>query len=236
MKKRMIALISGIMLTITAGMAYASGIGKEYIPIEKVGPGKNIEAENSLGELVENPVKHIGHIKDIYNEHSKILFESDINTIDENGNPVSVKQDIILNLSEDTLILDAVTGLPVKFDDINKNAAVYAWTSQAMLLSLPGQTAAHVIIVNIPSDFAAPQYVVINECETDENGNVIFTDQDGNKYSAGENTSIIPYLTRNMVSIHDLEKGRKCLVWIDDAASASEPAAFTAEKITLFAW
>ena len=236
MKKRMIALISGIMLTMTAGMAFASSIGKEYIPVEKVGPGMSIEVETSFGETVENPVKHIGHVKDIYSDSSQILFDSNINTTDEHSTPVNVKQEIILNISEETLIIDAVTGMPVRMEDINKEAAVYAWTSQAMALTLPGQTAAHVLVVNIPADFVVPQYVVINEIETDNNGNIIITDQDGIRYSAGENTVISPYLTRNIVSLQDLEKGRRCLVWVGNAASSSEPATYTAEKIMLFAW
>ncbi|MDO4439407.1 MAG: hypothetical protein Q4B86_08235 [Eubacteriales bacterium] len=236
MKKTMIALISGIMLTLTAGMAYAGGIGKEYVPSDaQVGPGIGIEVENDLGEVVENPVKFVGHVKELFADNSQILFEANIHTTDENGKPVSTTQEIILNVTEETLILDAVTGMPVKMEDINMASAVYAWTSQAMTLSLPGQTAAHVILVNIPADYAVPQYVVINEIERDSNGNITFVDQDGARYNAGENTSINPYLTRNIVTLQDLEKGSKCLVTVGKAVGKSYPATYTAENIVLFA-
>ncbi len=72
-----------------------------------------------------------------------------------NGQPAGAaeKQDVILNLSDETLILNAVDGLPVAAEDIQDGEMAYVYVSPAMALSYPPQFSAYVILTKIPADY-----------------------------------------------------------------------------------
>ena len=97
-----------------------------------------------------------------------------------------------------------------------------------MTMSLPPITNAEVIFVNIPADFKVPDYVQVDSMITDgESSQSVLTGADGTQYTLSEDCNIFPYLTRNIVTLDDLTKGRKCIVWSDEHN--------TAEKIMVFA-
>ena len=136
--------------------------------------------------------------------------------------------EIVLNLSEEVHILDASTGMPVAYDDIEDGSTVYAYIGPAMTMSLPPQSTAEMLLVNVPSDFKVPDYVEVKSMVTDgSTGESVLTASDGTEYVLAEDCNIFPYLTRNIVTLDDLTQGRKCLVW-----SAEDN---TAEKIMVFA-
>ena len=136
--------------------------------------------------------------------------------------------EIVLNLSEEVYILDASTGMPVAYDEIEDGSTVYAYIGPAMTMSLPPQSTAEMLLVNVPSDFKVPDYVEVKSMVTDgSTGESVLTASDGTEYVLAEDCNIFPYLTRNIVTLDDLTQGRKCLVW-----SAEDN---TAEKIMVFA-
>lgn len=147
----------------------------------------------------------------------------------DNQSGLSSSGEIILNVSsERTYILDAVTGLPVAVEDIADGDTVYTYIGPAMTMSLPPITNAEVIFVNIPADFKVPDYVQVDSMITDgESSQSVLTGADGTQYTLSEDCNILPYLTRNIVTLDDLTKGRKCIVWSDEHN--------TAEKIMVFA-
>ena len=60
----------------------------------------------------------------------------------ENSNESNPNSEIIVHLSETTYLIDAVTGDPMKTEDLKDGDTVYAWVGPAMALSLPPQAAA----------------------------------------------------------------------------------------------
>ena len=71
-------------------------------------------------------------------------------------------------------------------------------------------------------------------CSSDLAGKVADTDgtktlegADGTRYKLADQVEILPFLTRNIVMLEDIEEGSKCLVWLN-----SEDVI---EKIVLFA-
>lgn len=108
-----------------------------------------------------------------------------------------------------------------------------------MTMSLPPQTTAQVIIVNVPEDASAPMYVIAKEVSRDGDA-VIITDQDGVKWRADADSQVSPYLTRNIVTLEDIEAGTRMIISQDSETSTSgtEKAADAdayAAKIMLFA-
>ena len=64
----------------------------------------------------------------------------------ENSNESNPNSEIIVHLSETTYLIDAVTGDPMKAEDLKDGDTVYAWVGPAMALSLPPQAAATIVL------------------------------------------------------------------------------------------
>lgn len=74
-----------------------------------------------------------------------------------------------LNISGDTLIMDAVTHEKLALRQVKDNRPVYAYVSAAMTFSLPPQTHAFVVLANLPEGYTPPsleraqeQYYLMN--------------------------------------------------------------------------
>lgn len=139
--------------------------------------------------------------------------------------------EVILNISDDTLILDAVNGYPVQLDDLEDGSTVYAYVGPAMTMSLPPITNAELILCQIPADFKVPDYVEIKSVVADAaSGSAVLTTTDGVEFEISQDCQILPYLTRNIVTLSDLSEGKKCLIWSDDQNVASKIVLFAAEE------
>ena len=139
----------------------------------------------------------------------------------DNQSGVSSSGEIILHVADETYILDAVSGLPIKLEDIKDGDTIYAYIGPAMTMSLPPMTNATVIFANIPADAKVPDYVEVKSMITDAStSKSVLTAIDGTEYTLADDCNIFPYLTRNIVTLDDLTQGRKCVVWADDENSA----------------
>lgn len=136
----------------------------------------------------------------------------------DNQSDMSISGEIILNISgESTYILDAVTGLPLKEEDIKDGDTIYAYIGPAMTMSLPPMTNAEVIFANIAADAKVPDYIEVKSMVTDKAASKsVLTAADGTEYTLKSDCNIFPYLTKNIVTLDDLTQGRKCVVWSDE--------------------
>ena len=146
----------------------------------------------------------------------------------DNQSDMSISGEIILNVSEEyTYILDAVTGLPLKEDDIKDGDTIYVYIGPAMTMSLPPMTNADVIFANIPADAKVPDYIEVQSLVTDAaTSKSVLTAADGTEYTVESDCNIFPYLTRNIVTLDDLTQGRKCVVWSDEDNAALQIMVF----------
>lgn len=166
----------------------------------------NINLEDNVVDSYNEPYTQVwGEVADI-SEEGKILIK----------NSTNVNNEILLNVSEDTVIIDAVTGTPASVKDIKLNEGIYTYIGQAMTFSLPPMTNAKVIIINIPQDFKAPVYVKVESINKNNDGSTTIISE-GRRYKATLNnsTSIFPYRTRNIVTIEDVKVGSNLLLWED---------------------
>ena len=145
----------------------------------------------------------------------------------DNTSPASSSGEIIFHIDpEHTLVLDAVSGLPVSSEDVELGS-FEAYLGPAMTMSLPPQTTPEMVIVNIPADFRAPQYVIADGAPQQDNDGWMLKGADGAEYRITEKTQFSPYLTRNIVTMEDLKEGSACLIWQDADGAA--------ERIVIFA-
>lgn len=136
--------------------------------------------------------------------------------------------EMVVHLDPDnTLILDAMTGFPAEEGAIAPGQTLYVYISPVMTMSLPPQTTAELVLVNIPQDAGAPLYVTASGAlEADEAGGYVLKTVDGKEIKVPADCPITPFLTRQMVRLEDIAEGRKCLVWLDVCGQA--------ERIVLF--
>lgn len=134
----------------------------------------------------------------------------------DNQSGVSFEGEIVLHISdENTKMVDAVNGFPISLADIEVGEVIYAYIGQAMTMSLPPQTTAEMIIGDIPADFKAPEFVTVQSMTWNEDTSWTLVSTNGTTYHIPGETPIIPYLTRQMVTLADVTEGRELLIWSD---------------------
>ena len=128
----------------------------------------------------------------------------------------------------DAPCLDAVTGNTMNVKDLKDGDTAYAWVGPAMMLSMPPQSAASLILGNIPADYAVPQYYEITGSVITEASAVLSVAGSNDTVTVPASAQVSPYLTRNPVTLADLVPGTRILVWSD--------AQGTPEKVLVFAY
>lgn len=145
----------------------------------------------------------------------------------DNQSGISSAGEMVLQIAEETRVLDAENGFPVELSEIEEGEVIYANIGPAMTMSLPPQTTAEVIICEVPEDFKAPAYVQVVEMEQNKDDSYELTASNGVTYQVAADCQILPFLTRNIVTLQDVTESSTVLVWSD--------AENQAERLVLFA-
>ena len=171
-----------------------------------------IESAEAQPEQAEDSVRLYGPVTHM--EDGRLSIDS------QAGN--GYEGEVILNVSqESTYVLDATSGMPVELSDMKDGDTIYAYIGPAMTMSLPPMTNATMIFANVPADFKVPDYVTVKSVVTDAaSSQSVLTAEDGTKYTLADDCRIVPYLTRNIVTLDDLTQGRKAVVWSDEENTA----------------
>ncbi len=173
--------------------------------------------DTSMTELI-TPVRIYGVITDVWADQNTIVVDN------QSEASSSGELELIID-TDNTLVLDASTGYPVSLEDV-QTSSFEAYLGETMTLSLPPQTTPYVVIVNIPEDFGTPQYAIVEKVEEDEVGGASITATDGRSYVLSADTQIVPYRTKNIVSIDDIQVGSACLIWLDEDGTVSKVQIF----------
>ncbi|MEG2350013.1 MAG: hypothetical protein RSB57_05850 [Hungatella sp.] len=159
--------------------------------------------------------------------HGPITKTEDHALTINNASQDSYTGEIRINISDHTRILDAVTGYPVAYEDLRDHETAYIYVGAAMTLSLPPMANASMVLCNIPADYRVPEYLKVETLTLNSDGlSGSITTTNGTTYTIPVGTQILPYLTRNIVTIQDLVKGKTCLLWSDSRNQASKIVIF----------
>lgn len=137
------------------------------------------------------------------NEDNRLLVK---NTVED--------EEVLININEDTLIIDGVSKLPVNAANISEGTKLLSYNSQAKTFSIPPITNSKAVIVNADENSISPIFFTVNSVVENSDGTVTVTDTD-NTYmvTLNKDTAMNPYLTRNIVTINDVKIGDKLFVW-----------------------
>ncbi len=123
---------------------------------------------------------------------------------------------------ENTKVLDGENAYPEELTEIEVDDAVFAYIGQTMTLSLPPQVTAEIVFCDIPDSLRVPEFVTVTQMEQQSDGVYLLTTDNGQQYLVPETCEILPYLTKNLVTIEDIQQGTTCMVWRDEMLSAQK--------------
>lgn len=155
-----------------------------------------------------------------------------------NGSQVTISNDnqedpystIVLNITEETLILTAEDCKEKTLKDLQEGDILYAYVSPIMTRSLPPISNAELILCQIPADMMVPTYAAITEVSSDPDGSFsITTDQELVCY-INEDTVIKSLDGKTDLDSSALRPGTKILVWYQ-IATLSIPAQTNPDEI-----
>ena len=141
------------------------------------------------------------------------------------------EQQIRLNLSGSTLVVDNQTGLPANLADIQAGDRIFAYYSAAMTRSLPQQSACELILVNVGDSTPASLHEVGSVTEADGVTSVLTADG-SMMVRMDDKTVFSPLATKNIVTVQDLTPGTRFLAWYDIVALSYPGQAYT-EKVVI---
>lgn len=162
---------------------------------------------------------------------------SKINLDGETVSSILVKttdeQEIQLNLSADTLIVNNETGAAAALSDIKEGDKIYAYYSKAMTRSLPPQSACELILVGVGENTPASLHEV-GTVSTNEEGMTEVLTADGSMIiRMDDKTTYAPYKTKNIVTKADLTEGTRFLAWYDMVAMSYPGQTYTQKVVIL---
>ena len=141
-------------------------------------------------------------------------------------------QQIRLNLSDNTLVVDNETGLAANLSDIQVGDRIFAYYSAVMTRSLPPQSACELILVNVGDNTPASLHEVGSVSETDGVTSVLTAD--GSMIvRMDDQTSFSPLATKNIVTVQDLTPGTRFLAWYDIVALSYPGQTYTQKVVIL---
>ncbi len=206
-----IALISTVLLT--NSFAYAS----DNISL-------TMENPVVVAEKMPTALSYSGVVREILTEDTKLSAF----IITEDG----LNSDRRFNISEKTVVIDNESAVAQSITSIKKGDKISVYASPISTFSLPPQSMAYVILANIQKK-APAKLIKVQEIANSENGSLKITDTD-NQYVVGvtKDTVLLPYRTRQIVTMDSIEKGDYILVW-SEIMTMSIPAQITADRVVL---
>jgi hypothetical protein len=138
---------------------------------------------------------------------------------------------IVFNLEAVPYMVDCVSGQPLPLKD-RKTDNVIVYYGPIVTASMPPQSTPILIICDIPADYQAPHYGRVESLERDDNSVKVTIDGGSLIVTIERDTPISPYLTRNIVTIDNIQVGSDLLLWYPLVAM-SFPGQATAQKTVI---
>lgn len=184
----------------------------------------------------ETTTTAVPQVKESFRTGSMAIV-SKINMDGETVSSILVKttdeQDIQLNLSADTLIVNNETGAAAALSDIKEGDKIYAYYSKAMTRSLPPQSACELILVGVGENTPASLHEVGTVSTNEEGMTEVLTADGSMTIRMDDKTTYAPYKTKNIVTAADLTEGTRFLAWYDIVAMSYPGQAYTQKVVIL---
>jgi hypothetical protein len=143
---------------------------------------------------------------------------------------------VVLNISTETYVVDGESGQPMTLKD-RTGDYVTAYYGPIQTRSMPPQSNAVLVICNLTKDTPPPRYGRVEAIDRTDDQVKVTVGGGALIVKIARKTPILPYLTKNIVSIDNIEVGSDLLMWYPFVVS-SFPAQATSQKTVILgkAW
>ena len=150
-----------------------------------------------------------------------------------NDNEGAKFPELLLSVTEETAILDAVTGAVKNLEDVRDGETVYAYAGPALAPSLPPQAHAAILLCNFPADFGSPIYAEVQRVTAGEDGKISVLMTDDIVLHLSADTELLAYGAKNVPTLEDIRPGTRLLSWYT-MVMESFPAQAVPSKVMVF--
>lgn len=157
-------------------------------------------------------------------------YESGAVMIDNQSEASSMGEMLLMIDKEHTLVLEAENGYPVEPEQIQPGEMVYAYIGEAMTMSLPPQVSADLVLCQIPENGSVPEYVQVSGVKKEKEGGFVLKAGDDKSYQVPQDCEILPYRTKQMITVNDIQRGSHCLLWMDGDSRVTKIVLFTEQQ------
>lgn len=169
--------------------------------------------DNQGGETMPKYLKGEGVVKEAFVDDRLLVMINEM--------------EVALNVSEETMVLDAKTGLMGSLKDLKVGELIYAYYSPVMTRSLPPQSFATVIITGIEKDKAHPAFFTVKEVISKSDEEVLVLNEEEDLIARISKDT--PFKTKQIVNLKDIKVDTQLFLWYDVVA-LSYPGQTNVEK------
>ena len=227
-KKAFVAMGLAACLVAALGMTACSSTKNEVVTSEPETPAVTSTPEEAEEPIAtETPETSEGEgTEDVEEMPASATYFGTVESIekDEEGNVISISLtseengDYVMNVTDNTVWVDAVEKVKASQEDLTEGETVYVYHSPVSTRSLPPQSEAFAVVLNVPQDIAAGVYHEVEEVTTTENETRLLTNNGGLYLIIYDETAVKDYETGEVADISAVADGDRVIAWYDAVA------------------
>lgn len=227
-KKAFVAMGLAACLMAALGMTACSSTKNEVVTSEPETPAVTSTPEEAEEPIAtETPETSEGEgTEDVEKMPASETYFGTIASIekDEEGNVISISLtseengDYVMNVTDNTVWVDAVEKVKASQEDLTEGETIYVYHSPVSTRSLPPQSEAFAVVLNVPQDIAVGVYHEVEDIVTNGEIFTITTDNGGLYLNVTSDTQVKDYTTGESAEIGNVDRGDRIIAWYDAVA------------------
>ena len=227
-KKAFVAMGLTACLVAALGMTACSSTKNEVVTSEPETPAVTSTPEETEETIVaETPETSEGEeTEDVEEMPASETYFGTVESIekDEEGNVISISLtseengDYVMNVTDNTVWVDAVEKAKASQEDLTEGETIYVYHSPISTRSLPPQSEAFAVVLNVTQDIAVGVYHEVEDIVTNGEIFTITTDNGGLYLNVTSETQVKDYTTGESAEIGNVDRGDSIIAWYDAVA------------------
>lgn len=227
-KKAFVAMGLAACLVAALGMTACSSTKNEVVTSKTETPAVTSTPEEAEEPIAtETPETSEGEgTEDVEEMPASETYFGTVASIekDEEGNVISISLtseengDYVMNVTDNTVWVDAVEKVKASQEDLTEGETIYVYHSPVSTRSLPPQSEAFAVVLNVPQDVAVGVYHEVEEVTTTENDTRLLTNNGGLYLVISDETAVKDYETGEVADISAVAEGDHVIAWYDAVA------------------
>lgn len=227
-KKAFVAMGLTACLVAALGMTACSSTKNEVVTSEPETPAVTSTPEETEETIVaETPETSEGEeTEDVKEMPASETYFGTVESIekDEEGNVISISLtseengDYVMNVTDNTVWVDAVEKAKASQEDLTEGETIYVYHSPISTRSLPPQSEAFAVVLNVTQDIAVGVYHEVEDIVTNGEIFTITTDNGGLYLNVTSETQVKDYTTGESAEIGNVDRGDRIIAWYDAVA------------------